>query len=110
MKYCLQCGMTISAPRCPKCDGLIAQQTDGSTVQFDIAHQGETVREALANLERWLDEARRELPRFVRVIVGTGRIRGEALAWLQDAEFRGDVIRVETAENNRGQIIVQIKP
>ncbi|MFT4799527.1 MAG: hypothetical protein ACI9B8_000698 [Sulfitobacter sp.] len=109
MKHCLQCGMTISAPRCPKCDGLIAVQTDGSTVQFDIAHQGETVREALAKLERWLDQVRQELPRYVRVIVGTGRIREEALGWLQDAQFRGDVLSVETTAN-RGQILVQVKP
>lgn len=102
--------MTVSAVRCPKCDSLISKQTDGSTVQFDIAHHGETVREALTNLERWLDEARQELPRFVRVIVGTGRIREEALGWLQDAEFRREVLSVEASESNRGQILVQIKP
>lgn len=102
--------MTVSTARCPKCDSLIAKQTDGSTIQFDIAHHGETVREALENLERWLQEAKQELPRFVRVIVGTGRIRQEALGWLQDAEYRGEVLSVETTESNRGQILVQIKP
>jgi len=102
--------MTVSAVRCPKCDSLISKQTDGSTIQFDIAHHGETVREAMANLERWLYEARQDLPRFVRVIVGTGRIREEALGWLRDAEYRGDILSVETTESNRGQILVQIKP
>ena len=110
MKSCLQCGMEILAPHCPKCDGIIADQSDGSTIQFDIAHQRETVREALLKLDQNLKLAKAGLPRYARVIVGTGKIRGEALAWLLDAEFRGDVLRVEALESNRGQILVQLKP
>jgi hypothetical protein len=110
MKSCFQCGMEVTAPRCPKCDGLIGEQSDGSTTQFDIAHQGETVREALSKLERFLLEAKAGLPRYARVIVGTGRIRDEALSWLQDAEFRREVLRVDMPDYNPGQILVQLKP
>jgi len=110
MKSCLQCGMEVTAPRCPKCDGVIKNQSDGSTTQFDIAHQGETVKEALSKLERYLLEAKTGLTRYARVIVGTGRIRDEALGWLQDAEFRGDVLGVEMPDFNPGQILVQLKP
>lgn len=107
-RVCLVCGMAIVAPVCPKCDAVIAEQSDGSTIKVDIAHQGETVREALLKLDAALTMA--GTARFIRVVVGSGVIRQEALVHLRGAEFRGDVIAVEASTTNRGQIMVQVKP
>jgi hypothetical protein len=109
-RHCLSCGMAIVAPVCPKCDSVIAEQSDGSVVQVDIAHHGETVREAMIKLDESLTDAQFGVARFLRVIVGSGLIREEALVHLRGAEFRGDVFDVSTTPSNRGQILVQIKP
>jgi hypothetical protein len=102
--------MAVVAPICPKCDSVIENQSDGSTVEVDIAHQGETVRQAMQKLDRTLASVRLGTAKWLRVIVGSGLIREEAFARLTSAEFRGDVQRVEMPASNRGQIMVQIKP
>ena len=109
-RTCLVCGMAVVAPVCPKCDSVIADQSDGSTVTVDIAHQGETVRQAMKKLDRSLVSVQQGRAKWLRVIVGSGLIREEAIAHLTSAEFRGDVQQVEMPVANRGQVMVQVKP
>lgn len=106
---CFDCGMAVSGPRCLKCDAVIADQTDGSTLWIDIAHQGETVKIALTLMEQQIREARHGLAQYVGLIVGNGRIREEALMRLRDLEFRQDIVGIKTSDSNRGQILVQIR-
>lgn len=109
-KHCLQCGMEVSGPRCLKCDSVIAEQTDGSTVWVDIAHSGQTVREAMRELGYELRINGEGVSRYLGLIVGNGKIRDEVLARLGDLKFRGDIQGFENTETNPGQILVQIKP
>jgi hypothetical protein len=106
---CYQCGMSVVGDRCPKCDSVIADQTDGSTEWVDIAHAGQTVTEALRELDRELKISRLGLTKFLGLIVGNGKIRLEVLARLGDLEFRREIQGVSTNESNPGQIIVQLK-
>ncbi len=110
VQSCYQCGMAIVLDRCPKCDSVIANQTDGSTNWVDIAHDGQTVKEALHELDRELLRGGQSLAKYLGLIVGNGRIREEVLARLGDLEFRGDIRGIKTKEKNPGQIIVQLKP
>lgn len=107
---CLQCGMAITSDRCPKCDAVIADQTDGSTDWIDIAHDGQTVKEALSLLDRELRYAKAGLAKYLVLIVGNGKIRLEVLARLGDMQFRQEVIGYKNSDANPGQIMVQIKP
>src|SRR5690554_3654867 len=91
-RQCLHCGMRVTvayadyeeslALVCPKCDGRLFRQSDGSVLTRDIAHGGETVVEALAKLDDSLEQAWRGYCRALRVIVGGGLIREEVLGQL----------------------------
>ena len=47
-RVCLSCGMTLSetVKVCPKCDSELDNQTDGSIITVDIAHNGEKPHQA----------------------------------------------------------------
>ena len=108
---CLDCGMSFSAGTsyCPKCDNALDQQHDGSTITVDIAHGGETVREALRKMENEVDMARKDVATFIRLIVGSGRIRDEVLLALRDLRFRGDVQDFDLESSNGGSVLVRLK-
>ena len=109
-KHCLFCGMEILGPKCLKCDSVISEQTDGSTVWVDIAHNGQTVIDAMRELEYELRVNGEGLSRYLGLIVGNGKIREEVLARLGDLKFRGDIQGFKNTDANPGQIMVQIKP
>lgn len=108
---CLDCGMILDehVKHCPKCDNVIDQQTDGSTITVDIAHQGETVRAALMKLDRELELGRSGIAKNLRFIVGTGLIREEVLRTLNDLQRRSAIIRFNAEAHNPGAIVIQIK-
>ena len=108
---CLECGMQMPARvrRCPKCDNPIDQQTDGSTVQTDIAHQGERVHEALDKLHEAIHQEKDGYARYLRLVVGGGAIR-EAVAAELGALTRRRVIKRFTADGaNKGAFKIQLK-
>ena len=74
---CLNCGFPChpSDTVCPKCDEQLETQTDGSGLTVDIAHHGETIREALEKMETLVDQHRRAPTHYLRLIVGGDRIR-----------------------------------
>jgi len=98
-----------SQKQCPKCDSVIDQQTDGSTITVDIAHHGETVREALRKMDTELELAKSGIAKNLRIVVGTGLIREESLRTLDDLQRRGVVVRFHPEPSNRGAIIIQLK-
>ena len=108
-RACYNCGMAVTGSRCLKCDGVIAEQTDGSTVWIDIAHQRETVNEALVKLEREIADVNQGLAKYLTLIVGDGKIRSAVIARLGDLEVRSTIIGFEVSETNRGQLLVQLK-
>ena len=63
LQTCLVCGMDVvaTADRCPKCDNDLRSQHDGSTFTIDIAHQGESVSEALKKMQGEIDLARQDV-------------------------------------------------
>lgn len=103
--------MTVDATvlNCPKCDNSLSLQHDGSTVTVDIAHQGETVSEALQKMQTEVSLARQGVAMQIRLVVGTGKIREEVLLALRDLIFRGDVLDFKQEPNNTGSILVRIK-
>ena len=110
-RICLQCGMSTdeAMSHCPKCDNALDQQHDGSTITVDIAHQRESVSEALDKMQNEIDLARKGTAMQIRFIVGSGRIRDEVLLALRDCEFRGDIKSFESEPYNAGAVMVRLK-
>ena len=108
---CLECGMRVSdrERRCPKCDNRLDLQTDGSTISVDIAHQGERVHEAVKKLHREVKQARSGIAQYLRLIVGTGVIREEAMISLTDLERRKVIVQFDLEHENSGAILVKLK-
>ncbi len=108
---CLNCGMSFSAgtSHCPKCDNDLDLQHDGSTITVDIAHHGETVREALRKMQSEIDSARKGVATSIRLVVGSGLIRDEVLLSLRDLEFRGDIKDFDRESPNPGAVLVRLK-
>jgi len=94
---------------CPKCDNALNLQHDGSTVTVDIAHQGERVSEALQKMQSEIDLARKGVAKCIRLVVGSGLIRDEALLELRDLSFRGDILGFEPESFNAGAVMVRLK-
>jgi hypothetical protein len=110
-RECLDCGMLLSADTicCPKCDAILSRQTDGSTLELDIAHHGERVPKSLANLEKVLAESRRGYTQTVKLIVGHGLIRDAVNARLTALKRSARILHFQYDRNNRGVILVQVR-
>lgn len=110
-KTCLDCGMQVlvSVERCPKCDGVISQQTDGSILRVDIAHNRETIPEALNKLSDVLDEAWAGHTRALRVIVGRGLIRDEVIRQLSWLKHTDKILEFDHDNGNTGSLLVTIR-
>ncbi|MFT5210122.1 MAG: broad specificity phosphatase PhoE [Flavobacterium sp.] len=98
-----------SVPNCPKCDAVISKQSNGQTVTYDIAHQGERVRDALIKLQDLLDALRASPTGNLRVIVGHGLIKEEVNHTLATMLFRKDIIGFSQDGRNTGAFIVRLK-
>lgn len=110
-KICLDCGMSIDEgiSRCPKCDNFLDSQHDGSITTIDIAHEGETVDEALCKMLAEVEAARNGVELYLRLIVGSGVIRDEVLAALRGLQADGDVKSFEVESSNAGAIKLRLK-
>lgn len=109
-RICLDCGMrSIGTSTCPKCDANLDQQTDGSVRSIDIAHQGETQRQALGKLQAEIEDISTNPAQFLRLIVGSGVIREAALAELAFYHRRQQIVSFEPDRNNPGAIMVRLK-
>ena len=111
LRPCFRCGMSVFADLriCPKCNAVLVEQTDGSTLTADIAHQGERVHEALEKLASLIDEARCGFTYKVRLITGSGFIREAAYARLGDYQSSGDIKSFDIDSANPGVILVYVR-
>lgn len=110
-RECLNCGFPAgwSMSHCPKCDGVLNEQTDGSIWTTDIAHQGETVREAMNKLEHQINQQLREYTQCIRFVVGSGLIRDAAERRLGQLVSSGKLKRFHEDEGNRGALIAHLR-
>ncbi|HDZ08183.1 hypothetical protein [Pseudohongiella sp.] len=118
-RQCLFCGLLDSRtpgeiadrhlePVCVKCDTPLWSQSDGSTVTVDIAHQRETVAQALGKFKEALSRSwQRSHAEHLRLIVGGGLIRDAVLGELFFLNSKGIVLAFE--EENRGAVLVRLR-
>ena len=110
-RVCLSCGMTLSETVrvCPKCDNELDNQTDGSIITVDIAHNGEKPHQALRKLSDLITDALKGNAQYLRFIVGNGVIREEALVSLSAMERRQTIRSFSEDGANRGALLVRLK-
>ena len=110
-RHCLNCGMDIRVDIqiCPKCDAVLNLQSDGSRLHIDIAHDRETVSDALGKLEQVIEEAQSGYTQSIRVVVGTGVIREEALRQLTWLRSTQGIVDFSMDGNNRGAVVISIR-
>lgn len=111
-RSCLNCGMEVlpCLEYCPKCDALLSAQSDGSIPSVDIAHNRETIAEALQKMRVCLDEIRMGHAQGLRLIVGRGLIREDVMRELSWLKHSGAIMNFDHDEGNTGAILVQLKP
>lgn len=119
-RQCLHCGMSVPAPRlqfdtlppmlrCPKCDQNLYLQSDGSCLTRDIAHQRETIARALEKLDGLLLEGWASYCETIRIIVGGGVIRQQALGQLHYYQKQGRLLACREESPNKGAILVTLR-
>lgn len=94
---------------CPKCDAALFAQGDGSVLTEDIAHQGETVPEAMDKLDRLLDRAWAGYASGLRLIVGGGLIRDEVHSRLFFLQREGRIRGWEEEGRNQGAVLIRLR-
>lgn len=119
-RQCLNCGMAVAItplhldeipPRqvCVKCDDDVYQQSMGTCLTQDIAHQHETIAKALQKLDVVLLSAWSGYYKEFRVIVGGGQIRQQVLGQLHHYQQQGKILSYQEANPNHGALIAVIR-
>lgn len=111
MRECLDCGFLAlpSDRQCPKCDAILAEQTDGTVWTVDIAHHRETVKQALDKLEQEIDRQLHEYTHAIRFVVGSRLIREAASQRLQQLVSAGRIHSFDQDENNPGALLAELR-
>ena len=119
-RQCLNCGMAVPiAPLhpdeippsqiCIKCDDDIYQQSKGTCLTQDIAHQHETISKALRKLDDVLVDAWSGHYREFRVIVGGGQIRQQVLGQLHYYQQQRKIMSYQEESPNHGALLAVIR-
>lgn len=94
---------------CIKCDSPLFEQGEGTVLRADIAHQRETVEQALTKLEDTLERCWQGSESRVRLIVGGGRIRDAVLGQLWYLHSRGLILDYREEDSNPGAVLVMVR-
>jgi len=119
-RQCLLCGMQLRVPvsdygedqpgsTCVKCDSALFRQSDGSTLTVDIAHQHETVAQAIQKMDQALNAAWQGYEQGVRLVVGGGAIREAVLGELTFQHRAGRILRFSQESLHRGAVVVTLR-
>ena len=90
---CQFCGMSLfnTSKTCPKCDSDIEGQYHPTTLTVDVAHNKETVKQAIEKLYQVIEKNQIMKHRQIRIIVGSKMIKEEVMNELE-ALKRGKAI------------------
>ena len=107
---CQFCGMSLfnSSKTCPKCDSAIENQFQPSTLTVDVAHNKETVKQALIKLHRVLKKNEVMKHRQIRVIVGSKIIRTEVIKELKTLKRQKAIFGFKTDGENSGALVIRM--
>ncbi|MCJ8330256.1 MAG: Smr/MutS family protein [Lentisphaeria bacterium] len=105
-RECYECGFVASknASHCAKCDSPLREFPEDTILVVDIAHNGETVKEALDKLKKEIDKS--PASSELLIIHGQGEIANSVLSHLEFLKSTR-VIHNFTPEN-AGAVLIEI--
>ena len=108
---CQFCGMSLfnTSETCPKCDSVIENQFQPTTLTIDVAHNKETVEQALVKLHRVVKKNKVMKYRQIRVIVGSKIIRSEVIKELEILKREKTIFDFKTDGKNSGALLVRME-
>ena len=108
---CQFCGMSLfnTSETCPKCDSVIENQFQPATLTIDVAHNKETVEQALVKLHRVFKKNKVMKYRQIRVIVGSKIIRSEVIKELEILKREKTIFDFKTDGKNSGALLVRME-
>ena len=108
---CQFCGMSLfnNSKTCPKCDSVIENQFQPATLTIDVAHNKETVEQALVKLHRIFKKNKVMKYRQIRVIVGSKIIRSEVRKELETLKREKIIFDFKTDGKNSGALLVRME-
>ena len=108
---CQFCGMSLfnTSKTCPKCDSDIENQYQSNTLTVDVAHNKETVKQAIDKLYQIIERNQNMKHRQIRVIVGSKLIREEVMRELEMLKRRKAIVDFRMDEGNSGALIMRME-
>ena len=107
---CQFCGMSIfnTSKMCPKCDSNIKDQYHSSTLTVDVAHNKETVKQAIDKLYQVIERNQILKHRQIRIIVGSKMIRDEVMNELEALKRGKAILGFEMDGKNSGALLIRM--
>ena len=108
---CQFCGMSLfsSSKTCPKCDSDIENQYNYTTFTLDVAHNKETVKQAIDKLYQVIEQNQIMRHRQIRVIVGSKMIREEVMRELMVLKREEAILDFRMDGKNSGALLIKME-
>ena len=107
---CQFCGMSLfnTSKTCPKCDSDIEDQYHSTTLTVDVAHNKETVKQAIEKLYQVIETNQIMKHRQIRIIVGSKMIREEVIIELEALKRGKAIFDFGLDGKNSGALLIRM--
>lgn len=95
--------------RCPKCDFERGAENLNRTLTVDVAHNRQTVMEAITQFETALENAVNHKYGYLRIIVGGAKIRDEIERNLSQKKELGTLATFGLEPKNNGCFLIKLR-
>ena len=108
---CQFCGMSLlnTSKTCPKCDSDIEDQYHPTTLTVDVAHNKETVKQAIDKVHQVIEKNQIMKHRQIRIIVGSKRIREEVMYELETLKRGKAIFDFGMDGKNSGALLIRME-
>ena len=94
---------------CPKCDSNMEDQYHPTTLTVDVAHNKETVKQAIDKLYQVIERNQIMKHRQIRIIVGSKIIRKEVMNELEALKREKQYLILNGWKKNSGALLIRMK-
>ena len=108
---CQFCGMSLfnTSKTCPKCDSEIEDQYNSNTLTVDVAHNKETVKQAIDKLYQVIERNQIMKHRQIRIIVGSKMIKEEVMNELEALKRAKAILDFGMDAKNSAAILIRLE-
>ena len=108
---CQFCGMSLfnTTKKCPKCDSDIEDQYHSTPLPVDVAHNKETVKQAIEKLYQVIEKNQIMKHRQIRIIVGSKMIKEEVMNELEALKRGKAIFDFGLDGKNSGAVLIRME-